>query len=52
MLQNWNLINSIDHRIFKSIGFVSSHCVSVINLNATSSFNIFSKFDYVFKSVV
>ena len=52
MLHNLNLMNSSDHRIFKSIGFVPSHCVSVINLDIASSFSIFSKFDYMFKSVV
>ena len=41
MLHNLNLMNSSNHRIFKSIGFVPSHCVSVL-----------SKFDYMFKSVV
>ena len=42
MLQNWNLMNSSNHGIFKCIGFVSSHYVNAINLDVVSSFNIFS----------
>ena len=33
--------------IFKCIGFVPSHYINTINLNAMSSFNIFSKFDFM-----
>ena len=39
--------NSSYHRIFKYIGFVPSHYVSVINLNTIPSFNVFSESDYV-----
>ena len=52
MLQNLNLMNSSHHRIFKYIGFVSSHYVSVINLDVVSSFNVFSEFDFISQSDV
>ena len=47
MLQNWNLLNSSHCKFFKCIGFVSSHYISVINLDVTSSFSVFSKFNVV-----
>ena len=47
MLQNLNLMNSNHHRIFKCIGLVLNNCVSAINLDVASSFNVFSEFDYV-----
>ena len=50
MLQNLNLMNSSHYGIFKCIGFVSNHYVSVINLNIMSSFSIFNKFDYISRS--
>ena len=44
MLQNCNLLDSSHYKIFKYIGFVSSHYISVINLDVMSSFNVFSTF--------
>ena len=52
MLQNWNLLNSSHHRIFKCIGFLPSHYISAINLDVVSSFSIVSEFDYVSQSSV
>ena len=53
LLQNWNLINSSNHRIFKCVNFMStSHYVSAINLDVAPSFNVFNEFDYVFQSDV
>ena len=52
MQQNWNLMNFSNHRIFKCMGFVLSHYVSVISLDAATSFNVFNKFNYVFQSDV
>ena len=49
MLQNWNLMNSNHHRIFKCIGFVLNNCVSAINLDVASFFSVFREFDYVFQ---
>ena len=40
-------MNSNHHRIFKCIEFVPSHYVSIINLDAAPSFNVFSKIDFV-----
>ena len=34
-------------RIFKCMGFVPSHYVSAINLDAAPSFSVFSEFNYV-----
>ena len=38
------------HRIFKCIGFMLSYYINAINLDVTSSFSVFSEFDYVFQS--
>ena len=46
MLHNWNLINSSHYRIFKCIGFVPSHYVNTINLVTTTSFSVFSEFNF------
>ena len=40
-------MNYSHHIIFKCIGFMPSHYVSVINLDVASSFSIFSEFDFV-----
>ena len=45
-------MNSSHYRFFKCIGFVSSHYVSVINLDTTTSFSVFSEFDYMSQSGV
>ena len=45
-------MNYSHHRIFKYIGFVSSHCVIYINLDIASFFNVFNEFDYVSQSDV
>ena len=47
MVQNWNLSNYSHHRILKYIGFMSSHYISAINLNAMLLFSIFNEFDFV-----
>ena len=52
MLQNWSLMNSSHHRIFKCIAFVSSQYVSAINLDTIPSFSVFNEFDYVSQSNV
>ena len=49
MLQNLNLMNSSHYGIFKYIGFVPNHYVSVINLNIVPFFSIFNKFDCISK---
>ena len=49
MLQNWNLMNSSNHRIFNCMGFMPSHYFSAINLDLASSFNVFNEFDSMFQ---
>ena len=41
ILQNWNIMNSSHHRIFKYISFILNHHVNAINLNIVSSFSVF-----------
>ena len=41
-------MNSSNYKIFKYIGFMPSHYVSVINLDHVSSFSVFNEFDYVY----
>ena len=43
-------MNSSHRRIFKYIGFVSSHYVNTISLDVMSSFTIFSKFVFISQS--
>ena len=43
MLQNWNLMNSSNHRIFKCMGFMPSHYVSAINLDLAVRFSILAQ---------
>ena len=45
-------MKSSHHRIFKYIGFMPSHYVSAINLDVTSSYSVFSEFDFVSQSDV
>ena len=52
MLHNWNVMIYSHHKILKCISFVSSHYVSVINLNIMLSFNVFREFDYVSQSIM
>ena len=48
MLQNWNNIYYNYQIIIKCVGFKPIH--RAINLDVTSSFKVFSKFEYVFLS--
>ena len=40
-------MNSSNYRIFKCIGFVSSHFVGATNLDVAPFSSVFSEFDYV-----